>query len=173
MTMQRLRQWLGGALVVLVLANVVVWLRTPAVTPPSSATHGPAGGLPDAASHTEAAPPWARWRGMTTAQRAAYVVAYEALTRRPDGNAVLRRANAFRKVPYAEQARLREIHALIGRTLARRPPDQRHDLLRADPAARAYLLYRILVAEEPGELSRIRALRGSQVPATAPAALPG
>lgn len=173
MTMQRLRQWLGGAFVVLVLANIAVWLRTPAVAPPPTGTHGSAEGPSDSASQHGAAPPWARWRGMTTPQRAAYVVAYEALTRRPDGNAVLRRANAFRKILNTEQAHLREIHALIGRTVARRPPDQRRDLLRADPAARAYLLYRILVAEEPGELSRIRALRGRKVPATAPAALPG
>lgn len=166
---RRLTQGVWGVLAALALANVAMWLRTPAVAPQPIGTRVPSERPPVAPVAEETVPAWARWRGMTTAQRAAYVVAYESLTRRPDGTAVLRQANAFRRLPPAEQGRLREIHALVERTLAQRPPEQRHDLLRADPAARAYLLYRILVAETPGELSRIRALGGGGTPATAPA----
>lgn len=140
------------ASVVLALLNILVF------------THGRGG----RAAHSD--PPAAsdRWQALTPAGRLECVQRYQALARRPDARTVLRQACEFSEMPSEEQDRLRAISQLLERVLDRQSPAGRRELLRLSPRARAYFVYREVVAELPAWLAQYASLHEEGADRTPP-----
>jgi hypothetical protein len=106
---------------------------------------------------------WQRWLALPEAKQQARVEFYQTLARRPDAGQVLRNAQEFAQLPPTEKERLRALAGLIQETLEEQPPAARRHFFRSTPRARAYLVYRAVVADLPKwirQLADLRALPG-------------
>lgn len=103
-----------------------------------------------------------RWDELTAAEQRGLVQLYRTVASRPDAGDMFERARRFAALPPSGQARLRELHDVLGAVLARLPADRRRALLLLHERARAEELYRLLAAEQPQVLAR---LRGPAAPA--------
>ena len=131
------------AIVVLALLNVVVFAqgRHQAEHPPAVQSDS------------------ARWAALSQAQRFECVQRYQALVRRPDGQTALGQAREFAGLSAEEQVRRRGLHEILQTVLDRQSPAERRELLRLPARARAYFVYRAMVADLPEWLSKLQALR--------------
>lgn len=114
----------------------------------------PAATRPDVA---EPATAWERWLALSGEERQLCVRQYEELIRRPDADAVLRNVREFAQLPADGQRRLREALVLLRETVARQPPGRRRELLTTVGATRAFLVYQVLMTEEPQRVAELRA----------------
>ena len=132
---------LVALLVVLALANVIVYVKAPGDGTPALSRY---------------ANSWQRWLAATPAERSAYVRQYEALVQRPDATVVIRRARQFARLTPAEQGRLRGLLIVLQETLDSQPAGRRRELLRSSARARAFLVYQVLEAESPEKVAELR-----------------
>jgi hypothetical protein len=102
-----------------------------------------------------------RWAALPPAERLEHVQRYQMLVRRADGHTLLDQAREFAALPADEQQRLRTLRDLLVSVVDRQSPADRRELLRLSPRARAYFVYRAMLADMPSWLSRLSALRGS------------
>jgi hypothetical protein len=92
---------------------------------------------------------WQQWAALAPAEQTDLTELYRHVLRDPDAAAVLRRARRFAAAPARQQAAQRLLFAAVQDELTRATPARRRDLLRAAPAARAYLIYDALRSERP------------------------
>jgi hypothetical protein len=99
---------------------------------------------------------WQRWVAMTNLERAEWVQRHDQIAKRPDAGTLWHRARQLERMSEEGRRRRHALWVVMEETVARQPPADRRELLRANPGARAYLVYRILMQTEGERLSALR-----------------